>query len=140
VSRALSLRPAGPVVGYDPVALDASIRRYAGVAERNLALAEELGKQLPTLLDHLKNRESSPTMALEDTEALSIIYDRFVKAGTNLTKAIDELCRLRSFLSGGPDSRPDLTSASEIELRAIVLAAVKTLGVTDLSQLESAGS
>jgi len=124
-------------VAYDPTDLDRSIRRYVGVAERNIAAMETLGGQITPLLEVLKpvlDGTAAPA-ALETIERVTVIYDRLVKAGLNLTKATDELSRLRSFLSGGPDSRPDLTAASEIELRAILVAAVKKLGITDLRQL-----
>lgn len=124
-------------MAYDPTDLDRSIRRYVGVAERNIAAMETLGGQITPLLEVLKpvlDGTAAPA-ALETIERVTVIYDRLVKAGLNLTKATDELSRLRSFLSGGPDSRPDLTAASEIELRAILVAAVKKLGITDLRQL-----
>jgi len=113
--------------GYDAAALDKSVRRYVSIAERNLAVLEDLGAPL--------GEKVKAEVANLDAESASIIYDRLVKAGLNLVKATDELSRLRSFLSGGPDSRPDLSSMSEIELRAVVLAAVQSLGITDLKQL-----
>jgi hypothetical protein len=135
----MSTRAPGPLVAYDPAELDRSIRRYVGVAERNIAAMEEIGKQIEPLLELLKGAGlgTAPGTLLNDVERLTIVYDRLVKSGLNLTKATDELSRLRSFLSGGPDSRPDLTSASEIELRAIVVSAVRALGITDLKQLEA---
>lgn len=125
------------LVAYDPAALDASIRRYVGVAERNIGAMEQIGTQITPLLELVKPllEAAAPGAALENAERVTIVYDRLVKAGLNLVKATDELSRLRSFLSGGPDSRPDLSSLSEVELRAIVLEAVKALGITDLRQL-----
>jgi hypothetical protein len=129
----------GALVAYDPAELDRSVRRYVGVAERNIEAMEQLGEQIKPLLEVLKPvlEGTQSHDALDNVERVTIIYDRLVKAGLNLTKATDELSRLRSFLSGGPDSRPDLTSASEIELRAIVVSAVRALGITDLKQLEA---
>lgn len=126
-----------PVVGYNPADLDRSVRRYVGVAERNIEAMDDLGNQLKPLLEKLRPvlEGTAPGDALDSVERVTVIYDRLVKAGLNLVKATDELSRLRSFLSGGPDSRPDLTSASEIELRAIVIEAVRALGITDLRQL-----
>jgi hypothetical protein len=134
-----SARP-GPLVAYDAASLDKSVRRYVGVAERNIELSESVSDQLPALLEKLKTALAGSDEAFEDTERLSIVYDRFVKAGLNLVKAVDELSRLRSFLSGGPDSRPDLSSMSEVELRQIVVTAVRALGITDLRQIESASA
>jgi hypothetical protein len=129
----------GPIVAYEPVALAQSVRRYASAAERNLGVLDDLGDQLKPLLEKMKNvLEKQPAaLAIDDFDRVTIIYDRLVKAGLNLVKATDELSRLQSFLSGGPDSRPDLSSLGEIELRAIVLTAVKSLGITDLKQLEA---
>lgn len=119
----------GPVVGYDAAHLAASIRRYVGVAEKNLATLEQLE---PKMVAAIRAVVDAPAgAALEDAEAVTAIYDRLVKAGLNLVKATDELSRLQSFLSGGPDSRPDLSSLSEIELRAIVRDAVKKLNEND---------
>ncbi|MCI0632776.1 MAG: hypothetical protein L0206_02490, partial [Actinobacteria bacterium] len=127
----------GPAVAYDAHALGLSVRRYVSSAERNLAILDDLGHQIEPLVAKLKPLlESSPAAAaFDDIERVTIVYDRLVKAGLNLVKATDELSRLQSFLSGGPDSRPDLTSASEIELRAIVVQAVRALGITDLREL-----
>lgn len=127
----------GPQTAVDPAALAQSVRRYVGVADRNIAAMEALGEQITPLLEKVKPllERSNPDAALDDAERVTIVYDRLVKAGLNLVKATDELHRLQSFMQGGPDSRPDLTGASEVELRRIVVAAVRTLGITDLKVL-----
>lgn len=119
----------GPVVAYDPADLDKQIKRYLGIAERNAQIVEELGPKLAE-----KARIEADGLDLEST---SIVYDRLVKADLNLVKALDELSRLRSFLSGGPDTRPDLSSMGEIELRGVLLLGIKALGLTfdDLRKL-----
>lgn len=121
----------GPATAYDAAALTASVRRYVGVAERNLAAMEELGNQIQPLLERVKPllEQSAPAAALDDAERVTIVYDRLVKAGLNLVKATDELSRLTSFLSGGPDSRPDLTAMSEVELRQILIEQAEKLGL-----------
>jgi len=117
----------GPVVGYDPVALDEQIKRYIGIAERNSKIVEEIG---PVLADKIRAETASL-----DAESTSIIYDRLVKADLNLVKATDELSRLRSFLAGGPDTRPDLSSLGENELTGMFVAMVRALGVTKVQQV-----
>jgi hypothetical protein len=117
----------GPVVGYDVVALDAQLAKYVAAAERNLGILEDLGMPLA-------DKVKQGTAAL-DVEQTSIVYDRLVKAGLNLVKATDELSRLRSFLSGGPDTRPDLSSLGENELTAIFISMVRALGVTRVQQI-----
>jgi hypothetical protein len=133
----LALRPADlPMrVGFSPEALDATIRRYCLIAERNIENLEALGPKLTTILNALAAQASDPATAQVDAGDLTVIYDRLVKSALNLTKATDELARLRSFTSGGPDSRPDLSSMGEVELRQVVITAVKALGITDLRQL-----
>lgn len=138
----MSSKPAGPLVAYDPAELDKSIQRYVRVAERNISALEEIGGQITPLLERVKPllEKIGADEVLDHTERITIVYDRQVKASMNLTKAIDELARLRSFLSGGPDSRPDLSAASEIELRAILVKSIQALGLTpdDLRQLLAA--
>ena len=121
------MQRSGPVVGYDPTALADQIKKYVRVAERNLAILEDIGEPLAS-------RIKAEVVGL-DAEAQSIIYDRLVKAGLNLVKATDELSRLQSFLSGGPDTRPDLSSLSEVELRGVVVAMIRSLGVTQVQTL-----
>lgn len=132
-----SVRQEGPRAAYDPVALGESLRRYAKAAEKNLALLDSFGDQIQPLLDKLKPllESSGPLDVRDDVDRVTIVYDRMVKAGLNLVKATDELSRLQSFLSGGPDTRPDLSSLGEIELRTMLREAIRALGVTDLSQL-----
>lgn len=127
----------GPRVAYDPAALEQNVRRYVAVAERNLAALDAAGKDIQPLLDRLKPvlDAGQPGTVFDDLERFTIVYDRLAKAGLNLVKAIDELSRLQSFLSGGPDSRPDLTGASEIELRAILVKGVRALGIQNVQEL-----
>lgn len=117
--------------------MSARIRRYSTIAEKNATALEQLGEQIKPLLDIAKTvlDTTAPNDALDSVERVTIVYDRLVKAELNLVKATDELSRLQSFLSGGPDSRPDLSSMGEIELRQTLRAALKELSITDLSQL-----
>lgn len=121
----------GPVVAYDPVDLDKQVKKFLAIAERNIDTLEALGEPLAK---RIKAEVDANSL---DAEATSIVYDRLVKAGLNLVKATDELSRLRSFLSGGPDTRPDLSSMGEIELRGVLLMGIKALGLTfdDLKKL-----
>lgn len=121
-------RAPGPKTAYDPAALDRSVRRYVGVAEKNLAVMESIGDDIPSILEKFKARVKVDAEAFDDLERLTVVYDRLVKAGLNLVKATDELSRLQSFLGGGPDSRPDLTAASEIHLRELLVTAIRQLG------------
>lgn len=119
------------LVAFDPAELNRSVRRYIGVAEKNIAAMESLGDQIVPILDKVKPllEKSAAADALDDAERVTIVYDRLVKAGLNLVKAVDELHRLESFMSGGPDSRPDLTALGEIELRKMLIDTAEKLGL-----------
>lgn len=125
------LHPQSRPAGYDAASLDGALRSYIAVAEKNIRHAESLGKKVDEALKNLEELTlAGGADALEEANKLTTLYDRTSKAGLQLVKALDELTRLRSFLAGGPDSRPDLTLKGEIELRAVVLTAVKQLGLT----------
>lgn len=47
---------------------------------------------------------------------LIVWVEKLSRSFAALTKTVDEAARLREFLSGGPDSRPDLSNASDGEL------------------------
>ncbi len=112
--------------GFDPHDLDASLTKCITMVEANLQHALSLEKEVGKALKALET--VVPGDAMAHAGAITMMYDRMVKAGLNAVKAIDELSRLRSFLAGGPDSRPDLTIKGEIELRAIIVGAIKTMG------------
>jgi len=112
--------------GYESTQLDESLRAYVATCERSIRTAESLGKKVEEAVTTLVEQiQGSPE---EKAELLTKFHERLSKANLNLVKSTDELTRLRSFLAGGPDSRPDLTVKGEIELRAILFAAVKSQG------------
>jgi len=47
---------------------------------------------------------------------LVVWVEKLSRALAAMTKTVDEAARLREFLTGGPDSRPDLTAAGDAEL------------------------
>lgn len=55
---------------------------------------------------------------------LVVWVEKLSRAFAALTKTVDEAARLREFLTGGPDSRPDLTNASDSELLESVIEVV----------------
>jgi hypothetical protein len=119
-----ALRPGlahSPVpVGYDATQLDPLIADYIAVVERAVGQVKALGDKLEPLI---RNAD------LDDPAAATLLYDRMAKAALNVTKALDELSRLRSFVDGGPDSSKELTAKSEVELRAMLLTALPKLGL-----------
>lgn len=125
-----TVAPTAPPAGYTADKLDDTLGTYLAVANRTIRHAEALGKRVEDALANLEAAGlTGGASALDEANTITVLYDRMTKAGLQLTKALDELTRLRSFLAGGPDSRPDLTVKGEIELRALVLTAVKTLGL-----------
>lgn len=127
-----ALKPAAlpSPAGYDAPSLDATLRSYIAVAEKTIRQAESLGKRVDEALVNLENAGlQGGVFAIREAGAMTMLHDRMSKSSLQLVKALDELTRLRSFLAGGPDSRPDLTIKGELDLRAIVLTAVKTLGM-----------
>lgn len=46
--------------------------------------------------------------------------EKYGRTSLTLTKVLDEVARLRSFVAGGADSRPDLSSLSDVELARII--------------------
>lgn len=118
--------PATPPAGYEPAALDDTIRSYVAAVEKSIRTADALSKRVEeAVTDLIKQITGTPE---EKAELLTKLHERMSKAALNLVKSTDELTRLRSFLAGGPDSRPDLTVRGEVELRSLLLVAVQQLG------------
>lgn len=113
--------------GFEPTGLDPTLRKYVTFAEENMRLLEVMGPKLSAIIERLAASPEGPT-AIRDAEDITLIYDRMSKAGLNIVRALDELSRLRSFLAGGPDSRPDLSHRGEHELRTLLLDACEKLG------------
>ena len=93
-----------------------------------MRLLEVMGPKLAAILDSVAALPAGPD-ALGDAESLTLLYDRMTKAGLSIVRALDELSRLRSFLAGGPDSRPDLSHRGEHELRQLLLDACDKMGL-----------
>jgi hypothetical protein len=118
--------------GYEPAQLDAALRSYLATCEKSVRIAESLGKKVEEAVNTLIAQMQAATDydgAAEHATLATTLHERLSKANLNLVKSTDELTRLRSFLAGGPDSRPDLTVKGEVELRVLLFAAVKKLGL-----------
>lgn len=107
--------------------MDPSIAKHLEACEISISGVNALKATLEAALENLRNAVPGPS-AVEEADRVSVIFERLTKASLSMVRAVDELTRLRSFLDGGPDSRPDLTSRGELELRVIVLKAVQQLG------------
>jgi hypothetical protein len=116
-------------VGYEPHRLDETISRHIGACEKSIRIAESLGKKVEEAVKHVADVVLvGGAASLEDADKLSALFERMTKATLNVVKATDEMSRLRSFVAGGPDSRPDYTAKSEIELREMLFEHVRALG------------
>lgn len=120
-------------VGYVPAYLDKSIADYIASCEQNVSVILRLSDQLQASLHRLdgflaSQQDADKNEALKTASMLASIFERVARGSSALVRSADELSRLRSFASGGPDSRPDLTVRSEIELRAMLFHAVKGIG------------
>jgi hypothetical protein len=60
---------------------------------------------------------------------LVVWVEKLSRAFAALTKTVDEAARLQEFLSGGPDSRPDLSNASDGELIETLIEVVLARGL-----------
>lgn len=112
--------------GYAPDSLDETLRSYLAAGEKSIQVARALGAKVEEAVNTLV-AEMTGTPE-EQAELLTKLHERLTKACLNLVKSTDELSRLRSFLAGGPDSRPDLSLQGEVELRVMLVAAVQQLG------------
>ena len=124
-ARRLNTQPAA--AGYDAPRLDPILAKHISACEVSIYGVNSLKPVLEQAISNLQ-LAAPGTDSVQEAERVAAIFEKVSRASLNLVKATDELTRLRSFLDGGPDSRPDLTSRGELELRVIVLEAVKALG------------
>lgn len=68
----------------------------------------------------------------DTTRELVTLLGKLSATIANLVNAVDRAARLRSFLCGGPDSRPDLGRMSDAELVRVIVDVVKARGLTRL--------
>lgn len=116
--------------GFVPTYLDESIHAYIQSCESTVKTVTAISRHLEEAVDNLRGRlaaDDTP-QALRVAESVSSIFERVARGAMNIVRAADELSRLRSFASGGPDSRPDLTARSEVELRVMLFKAVQQIG------------
>lgn len=116
--------------GFVPAYLDESIHAYIQSCENTVNTVLAVSHRLEEAVSNLEGRlEVNDTpQALKVAESVSSIFERVSRGAVNIVRAADELSRLRSFASGGPDSRPDLTARSEVELRVLLFKAVQQIG------------
>ena len=119
--------------GFQPEALDPALAAARDRLTKVVADVERIRAGLEPQLDLMRQRLDK---ALEDPTAITdevlnaninrqlVWLESYAKISLTFTKVVDESSRLRSFLAGGADSRPDLSSLSDTELRKLIKSAV----------------
>lgn len=115
--------------GYEPEALDAALGRQVNQCGRTAHSVEVIARQVHAALENVQAAQAGAN-ALQEADRMVTLFERLTRAQLSQVKATDELTRLRSFLAGGPDSRPDLSRKGELELIAMILQTAKALGWT----------
>jgi hypothetical protein len=110
--------------GFDATALDPAIAAARDRLSKVIADVERIRGTIEPHLEEVRRRFEAllaqPDLATVDlvmqTERLVDWLERYAKVAMAFTKITDDATRLRSFVAGGADSRPDLASLSDSEL------------------------
>jgi hypothetical protein len=119
--------------GFQPEALDPVI---AGAIDRLTKVVSDFERVRGALephLDEMRRRlvEQLTGGSVTDPQLLIVVeqlvghLEKYARIALSLTKVTDEAARLRSFVAGGADQRPDLSSLSDAELSEVVLNAAR---------------
>ncbi len=124
------LGPLATFAGYEPEKLDPLVEPLIEGAAGALSV---LGETIPVLklaAEQLRKEleehpETNAKTLCARSETVAKIAEKAAKASGQLVDAVDKLSRLRSFLSGGPDTRVEnVEHMSDQELMRVVLAAI----------------
>jgi hypothetical protein len=115
------------VAGYPAERLDPVLVDLVGVVEqagRELAdLLPMLGKVRTRLTEVLGKPVTADAVA--EARAAVDLVEKSSRVLTQVTRTVDSLTRLRSFVTGGPDHRTeDMKSMSDRQLMAMILSVV----------------
>jgi len=119
--------------GYEAEKLDPAIAASIDRLTKVVADVERIRGGLEPLLDAVRERVVLMLAggALDDArlqataDRLISWMEKYAKAAGTLAKVVDETSRLRSFISGGADTRPDLATLSDAELARVVISAAR---------------
>jgi hypothetical protein len=125
------VKPKPSSAGFAPEKLDPIVEAFFASLKTG---QDELEKIRPVIV-RLSERVLAEVETIgSDPEAREALHDRLLgrlerysKLLLNFSKSADELTRLRSFVAGGADSRPDLGDLDDQELEKLVLNAAKGL-------------
>jgi len=120
--------------GFAPEALDPALEAARARLTSVVVDVERIRGGLEPCLDKLRQALEArlaagtlegPELAAEADRQITWL-ERYARVAATFTKIVDETARLRSFLAGGADSRPDLASLSSVELRKVIKGALAT--------------
>lgn len=121
--------------GFDAEALDPAIKNAIDRLDKIIVDVERIRGAAEPLLDRMRERveklvaeTTADTPVPELALALGSLVDhleRYARVALNFTKVVDEGARLRSFVAGGSDSKPDLSSMSDVDLAKYIRDAAK---------------
>jgi len=114
--------------GFEPEKLDPAISGAIDRLTKVVGDVERVRGALEPHLDELRKRLTEQLaqgtvldpLLMQRAEGLIDFLEKYARVSLNLTKVVDEAARLRSFVAGGADQRPDLSSLSDAELSEIV--------------------
>lgn len=114
--------------GFQAEALDPAIEAARDRLTKVIADVERIRGSLEPQLDEVRKRLTAQLATgtvtdaalLAQCERLIEWLEKYARVVLNFTKVTDEAARLRSFVAGGADSRPDLSSLSDADLARIV--------------------
>lgn len=119
--------------GFAPDALDPVLEAARARLSAVVVDVERIRGGLEPCLDKLRSALEArlaagtlegPELAVEADRQISWL-ERYAKVATGFVKIVDDVARLRSFLAGGADSRPDLSSLSDTDLKKVISSALK---------------
>ena len=114
--------------GFAPEALDPALEAARARLTSVVVDVERIRGGLEPCLDKLRlaletrllaGSLEGPELAAEADRQITWL-ERYARVAGTFVKIVDETARLRSFLAGGADSRPDLSSLSDVELRKVI--------------------
>lgn len=125
--------------GYGPEKLDPTITSALDRLAKCVSDVERIRGAIEPQLNLVRERLDAQLVAggLPDSQVMSQAerlidwLEKYARVAPHFTKIVDEATRLRSFLAGGSDSRPDLSSLSDSDLAKIVRSAAS--GLSDKS-------
>jgi hypothetical protein len=110
-------------VGFIPEALDPAITAARDRLTKVIADVERIRGTLEPQLDAIRQRlttqltsETPDATVMANADRLIEWLEKYARVALNFTKVVDEAARLRSFIAGGSDSRPDLGTLSDADL------------------------